>query len=245
MKALLLTLLLCYSCKQSATLSKGSVGLQISPVTMGISHLNEIPWNVGPRKEEKISQSFNFIMDMPKISEEDLEYVINEKGVDSWIVRMIVSRQSQNQDLGSLYTMFKPRRIARGNESSGAPTSVSIKVFYATAYASERFRSLKCPAFGHNKRIVSMDIKGTNEEFSLSVDQKNPYGEKSHQVELTPTSFNAGHSLIGEYFLEIAPYNSLTRTVHSTFKRIPMSIIVNQEENVNIPGCEGVHEEFQ
>ncbi len=245
MKALLLTLLLFYSCKQSATLTKGSVGLQISPVTMGISHLNEIVWNIGPKKEAQISQSFNFIVDMPKIDQDDLEYMIKERGVDSWIVRMIVLRNSQTQDLGSLYTMFKPRRIARGNESSGAPTSVSIKVFYAAAYASERFRSLSCPTFGHNKRISSMEIKGSDDEFSLSVDQKNPYGEKSHQVELTPTSFNGGNSLVGEYFLEIAPYNSLTRTIYSTFKRIPMSIIVNQEENVSVPGCEGVHEEFQ
>lgn len=245
MKALLLTLILLYSCKQSATLSKGSVGLQISPVSMEISHLNEIKWLVGPKKEEKISQSFNFVVDMPKISEDDLEYMIKEKGIDSWILRMIVSRQSQTQDLGSLYTMFKPTRMARDNESSGAPTSVSIKVFYAAAYASEKFRLFKCPAFSHNKRISSMEIRGENDEFSLSIDQKTSYGEKSHQVELTPTSFNAGNSLIGEYFLEIAPYNSLTRTVHSTFKRIPMSIIVNQEENVAVPGCEGVHEEFQ
>ena len=163
---------------------------------MEISHLNQIEWHVGMNKEETITQSFTFIVDMPKIKQDDLDYLAEHRNVDSWILRLIVTRGSETQDLGSLYTLFKPTKIARGSQM-GAASSVSLKVFYAAAYASERFRAFKCPAFGHNKTLASFEIAGANEEFSVSLGQVIPYNEKSHLVELTPSAFNGGNSLIG------------------------------------------------
>lgn len=247
MKALILSLslMLSYSCTKYAEFSKDAVGVHINPVTMEISHLNEISWLVGTKKEEKVTQSFTFIVDMPKIKQADLDFLADQKGIDSWIVRLIVNRGSETQDLGSLYALFKPKKVARGSQGTGATSSVTLKVFYAAAYASERFRAFRCPAFGHNKRISSMNIKGENEEFSLSVSQSAPYNEKSHLVELTPTAFNAGNSLIGEYFVEIAPYDSQKRLVHASFKRIPMYISVEREDSVRVRSCDGIHPELQ
>lgn len=246
MKAFILLLAaLLSSCTKYAEFSKSAVGVHISPVTMEVSHLNEIPWPVGQKKEEKITQSFTFIVDMPKIKQADLDFLTDQKGIDAWILRLIINRGSETQDLGSLYALFKPKRVSRGSQGTGATSSVTLKVFYAAAYASERFRAFKCPAFGHNKRISSMEVKGDNEEFSLSVSQAAPYNEKSHLVELTPTAFNAGNSLIGEYFIEIAPYDSQKKLVHSSFKRIPMYISVEREENVRVRSCDGIHPELQ
>lgn len=245
MKALFLTLLLVFSCSKNATVTKDAVGIQIHPVTMEVSHLNDIDWAVGLRKEEKITQSFTFIVDMPKIDEDDLEYLSDHKGIDSWIVRLIVNRGSETQDLGSLYALFKPKRISRGTQSAGATASVTLKVFYAAAYASERFRAMKCPAFGHTKKIDKMSIQGTNDEFSLSIGQSFPYNEKSHLVELTPSAFNGGNSLVGDYFVEIAPYDSTKRMIHSSFKRIPMHVSVMREEEVRVKSCDGIHPELQ
>jgi hypothetical protein len=120
-----------------------------------------------------------------------------------------------------------------------------LKVFYAAAFASERFRALKCPALGHNKKLASFEIAGVNEEFSLGLGQTIPYNEKSHLVELTPSAFNGGNSLIGEYFLEIAAYDSKNKMIHSAFKRIPMHIAVTREESVRVKSCDGIHQEFQ
>jgi hypothetical protein len=247
MKALILSLslMLSYSCTKYAEFSKGTVGVHIHPVTMEVSHLNEIPWLVGTKKEAKITQSFTFIVDLPKIRQADLDFLTDQKGIDSWIVRLIVNRGSETQDLGSLYALFKPKRVARSSQGTGATTSVTLKVFFAATYASERFRAFKCPAFGHNKRISSMGIKGENDEFSLTVSQSAPYNEKSHLVELTPTAFNAGNSLVGEYFVEIAPYDSKKKLVHSSFKRIPMYVSVEREESVRVRSCDGIHQELQ
>lgn len=244
MKALFLTLLLSYSCTKYATFSKEAVGISIHPVKMEISHLNEIEWNIGQRKEETVSQSVTFIIDLPKIRDRDLTYLNEQRGIDSWILRLIVVRGSESLDLGSLYALFKPRKMSRASSASST-SSVVMKVFYASAYASERFRSFKCPAFSHRKRIREMEIRGENEDFSLSVDQVTPYQEKSQLVELTPSAFNAGNSLVGEYFIEIAPYDSKKRLIHSSFKRIPMNISIVSENEVKVPSCEGIHPELQ
>jgi hypothetical protein len=246
MKALCLILitLLSYSCTKYADINKNAVGIEVSPVHMEIANLNDAEWFVGKRKEKKISQSFTFIVGMPKVREDDLQYLTDHRGVDAWILRLIAIRGSEAQDLGSLYAQFKPRKIGRG-ESGGATASVTIKVFYAAAYASERFRAFRCPAFGHNKKIESLQIVGENEPFFLTIGQSIDYKEKSHLIELSPSAFNGGNSLTGDYFVEIAAYNSQKKTIHSSFKRIPMSVSISQEEEINIPSCLGVHSEIE
>lgn len=246
MKALLiLSLLLIYSCTKYAEFSKDAVGINIEPVNMNINRLNEIEWWVGRPKEAKISQSFTFAVDMPKIRQDDLDYLTEHKGVDAWILRLIVNRGSETQDLGSLYTPFRPRKITRGNQGAGAASSVSLKVYYAAAYASERFRAFTCPAFEHRSKIDSMEIKGENKEFSISIDQSYPYNEKSQLVELTPSSFNGGHSLVGEYFVEIAPFDSKKKMILASFKRLPQSVVVLREDKISVKSCAGVHPELQ
>lgn len=218
------------------------MGLRLIDARMNIEHLNEIKWKVGKSKEAVVTQSIVFIVDMPKVANEDLEYLTKLKGVNSWILRLIVQRESKEQDLGSLYTRFSSTKAARG-QSGGAPSSVSVKIFYAAAYPSERFRFFDCPAFSHNKRVTNMSIEGNEEGFDINVAQPISYPEVSHLVELTPSSFNAGNSLVGKYFIEIAPYNYNTKTIYDSFKRIPMHVEVVSEEGQSIKSCSGVHQE--
>lgn len=244
MKALILTAFLCFSCTRYAEIKKDAVGVEIAPVQMDISHLKEIEWNVGLKKEETVSQSFTFIVDLPKIKEDDVDYLVQNKSIDAWILRLIVNRGSEVQDLGSLYTLLRPERLGRGS-SGDAPTSVTFKVFYAAAYASERFRSFKCPAFGHDRKLKDIMISGENDDFSLPLGPSAPYNEKSHRVELTPTAFNGGNSLVGNYYVEIATYDSKKKIIHSPFKRIPVFVSVKSEERIQIASCGGIHQEYQ
>lgn len=218
------------------------MGIQVSDVEMDFSHIKDIDWRVGKRKEEVVSQSFIFVVSLPKVSQEDLNMLQDKKGIDSWIVRLIVMRGSEKQDLGSLYTLFRPKRISRG-VSTGAATSASLKVYYAAAYASERFRMFKCPAFSHNRKIESIKVRGKNEPFNITVEGATPYAEKSQLIELTPSSFNGGNSLTGEYYVEIAPYDSVRKMIHSSFKRLPIYLEVTGEEKVDVASCAGVHQE--
>lgn len=228
------------SCTKYASVSRDSVGIHIAPIEMDISYLTEIPWHIGMHRDTKVTQSFTFTVDLPKIKKEDLEYLTQHKGIDSWILRLIVKRSSETQDLGSLFVQYHPRHSSRASSSSTSATKVAFKVYYAAAYASERFRSFKCPAFGHSKRIDKMDIEGPNDEFQIQLGQSIPYGEKPQLVELNPSSFNAGNSAIGEYWIEIAPYDSKNKMLHAPFKRIPRHVVVYSEEIVSVKSCDGI-----
>lgn len=240
---LFLSLLLLYSCTKYAEFSKDTFGVNIHPVHMKLSRLSEVKWLVGRPKRTYISQSFTFMADLPNIKQDDLEFLQEKHDIDAWIIRLIVQRGSETLDLGSLYAPFQSRKLFRGNHKTGAPSNVSFKVYYSAAYASERFRSFSCPAFGHNLKIDSMSIKGDNEPFTISVTKSSPYPEKTQLVELSPSAFNGGNTLKGEYFVEIAPYNSKKKVILSNFKRIPQSIVISKEERIEIKSCTGVHPE--
>lgn len=240
-----LCLILLASCTKHATVTRDSVGTLVQNVQMETYQLNEVEWFVGKRKEAKVTQSVIFFVGMPKVKEDDLRYLIEQKGIDAWIVRLILVRAGKEQDLGSLYTLFQPVSKGRRGTVAGPASSVTIKLYYAAAYASERFRSFKCPAFNHNKRITNMSISGENDPFEISVQGGMPYHEKSQLIELTPSSFNGGHTLVGEYFLEIAPYSSKTKQIFSSFKRLPMSVHIKEEESISIDSCAGEHPEIE
>jgi hypothetical protein len=244
MKALFLTVLLATACTKYSPVTKDAMGLRVSDVSVNISHLTEIEWPVGKKKEIILSQSFSFLVEMPRIRENDLEHITNTKGVNAWIIRMIVQRGSEKQDLGSLYAPFKPQKILRG-QSAGAAKNVSLKVYYAAAYPSERFRFFNCPAFSHDRRISKMEVRGEAKPFDINIEKITSYPEKSQLIELAPSSFNAGNSLVGDYYLEIAAYNSDKKVIHGGFKRLPVYLSVIEEEREQVKSCAGEHPELQ
>lgn len=241
MKLLLLSFLVMYSCTKSAKLQRETASAHLDGVQMKVLKLSEIKWPAGFREEAVVTQSITFIVQMPKVDQDDLDYLINERDVDSWILRVIVYRNGEKQDLGSLYAPYRPRKVSRTSTESAS--SVALKIFYAAAYASEKWRHSKCPPLGHNKKITEMRIEDTGEEFSLSIGGSQPYQEKSQLIELTPSSFNGGMSLVGEYSFEVAPYNSQKKMIHAPFKAIPGKVVVAKEESVSVPSCHGVHPE--
>lgn len=242
MKAIFLSLLLFYSCDEHSKLVTNAVGLQVQGARMDISQVQEAEWKIGKRKETEVSQGFSFILNMPKIKQEDLEYLIQTKGVDAWMIRVIQVKPSGSQDLGSLYTLFKPQHVSRGI-SSGAATSVGIKIYYAAAYASERFRSLQCPMFGHDKKIKEVEIQGEDSPFDIVLGQAISYKEKSQLVQLAPSSFNGGNELRGSFHLEIAAYDSKNKVIYGGFKRLPRYVEVTNETIEDVGSCNGVRVE--
>lgn len=235
---LLITILaFVYSCTKYAEVTRESFNDQVNRVNMDITYLKEAEWKVGQRNEATVTQSIAFLLDMPKVSEEDLAYLSSKHKIDAWIVRVITTRENKNQDLGSAYALFVPHQSGRGK--SRTPESISLKIYYASAYASERFRAMKCPTFNHNKRVTSMKIEGENKEFSINIGRPVPYGEKSQLVEFRPNSFNGGNTLAGTYFIEIAPYNSKEKVIMGGFTRIPKTVVVEKEQEISIPSCAG------
>jgi hypothetical protein len=238
---LLVSLLLLSACTRYAELKREATPT-VDGIRMDISELREIKWLIGKYRDTRVTQSFTFTVGLPRLPKDDLDYLTKHFGVDAWILRLIVYKGSERQDLGSLFTPFRASKVLRGS-SGTAPTKVSLKVYYAAGFASERFRTFNCPAFGHNKRLRELNVIGTDSTFALPITFPVTYRERSQQVALTPSSFNAGHTLAGEYYVEIAPYNSQTRQIYGEFKRIPRFVQVSGEEQVKVESCAGVHPE--
>lgn len=241
MKLLLLSFLVMYSCTKNAKLSRETASAHLEGVVMQVKNLSEIKWPAGFREDAVVSQSITFMIEMPRVDQDDLDYLISERGVDSWIIRVISYRNGEKQDLGSLYSLFRPKK--RSRTSTDSASSVSLKIYYAAAYASERWRNSKCPPLGHNKKIKEMRIEDSGEAFDLSIGGAQSYLEKSQLIELTPSSFNGGMSLAGEFSFEIAPYNSQKKVILAPFRKLPGKIIVEKEESVHVPSCAGVKTE--
>lgn len=239
MRALLfLIILLTSSCTKYSVLSRDAMGLHINAIDMKILRVDEVTWLVGKRREHKISQSFTFMVDTPKLSTKDLDYLTEQKGINAWIMRLVVQRGSDTQDLGSIYIPFRSKAKSRGHSGRQA-SSVFLKVYYAAAYASERFRMFHCPAFDHNRRIQSLKIAGEEKLINITLGPISHYREKAQHLELTPNAFNGGNSLEGDYFVEFAPYDYEKKMIHSSFIRIPQYVEVRSEEKISIPSCRG------
>lgn len=244
MKAFFLTILLLFACSRSSTLNRDGLEATLEDVTMDISHVDVVSWNVGLKKEAEVSQSFSFMIEMPQLKDDDVDYLLKQKNVDSWIIRLIQYRGSERLDLGTLMVPFQPKQITRAI-TSGPASHVFLKIFYAAAYASERFRSAKCPPFGHDKKITSVEVRGDNSSFTIPVGPAVNFGEKPQLIELTPSSFNGGHDLKGEYRLEIAPYNAKKKLVFGSFRPLPRWVEVETEERVTVDSCKGVRTESE
>jgi len=238
MKLLFLSFLLLISCKPTPELSREAMGARLDKLELEVKSLKEIKWLVGKKLEAEVTQSLVMQVDLPSLDESQLKLLQEYSKSDSWIVRVILERGRERQDLGALYAPFHPKsHYARGSNSSSTPSTVAIRIFYAAAFASERFRAMKCPPFGHDKRVTDFQISGKTQPQSLILNLSRSYPEKVQLVDLTPSSFNGGHTLVGNYFFEIAGYDSRTKTIQSEFLRLPENVSIKSEESQSIPTC--------
>jgi hypothetical protein len=51
--------------------------------------------------------------------------------------------------------------------------------------------------------------------------------------------------MVGEYFIEVALFNTSQKQTYSSFQRLPFSLKVLSEDSIVVDGCAGVHEEIK
>jgi len=238
MKVLILVLMLT-ACSRHADLVKDQVAVKIENAKMDITHPNLTEWRVGKHKEVELTQSFTFIIDLPKLSDDDLEYLIDQKDTNAWILRLIQIKGSEQMDLGSMYTLYRPKKITRVS-AAGPAGSVTIRVYYAAAFASERFRHLQCPMFEHDKKITDLEVEGSNDPIEIPIGYVSSYQEMPQLIEVTPSSFNGGNALTGTYHVEIAAYNFTKKELRSKFIRASRHIRVVEEKSMDMQSCRGM-----
>jgi len=240
-----LTLLLGLSgCTKNTTVHKDGASTRLSDVSFKAAKLNEVTWKVGRTLRDVVSRNVTAVIEMPNIDESDEEFLLKTYGVDAWLVRVTqITPASAKIELGTLHVPF--RGATKGRGGGMRVKSVSFSLTYAAAAMSERFRRFNCPAFSHDRRLDDYHIEGEEKPIELVVVAGSPYNEKFKANELVPTTFNIGHTMVGEYVVEVALMNTHTKTFYSSFKELPFHIKVASEKSVSVEGCAGVHEEYE
>lgn len=240
---ILIALLGLLACTKKAELKKDGVGVELAGLVWEIGSTSEGRWKVGKHLSNTVTKNVNFVLKLPKIDGTDMEFMAATYKVDAWLIRVIqTSAQNGRMELVTLYAPFIARSAARS--TGQMMKSVSFNLTYAAAAMSERFRRFNCPAFSHNKRVDDWTVVGEPAPVSVVIQPQGTFNEKLKPSDLVPMTLNVGHTMVGDYTVEVALFSTATKQIYSSFKALPQGLRVSAEDAIQIDGCDGVHEEY-
>lgn len=230
-------------CSKESILLREGVGVRLTEAQWGVASLSEVKWKVGKHLSNTISKNLNLLLSLPKIDGDDVIFLQTTYGVDAWLVKIIQSNVVSSQmELVTLYAPFLVRQTGR---SGGILTkSLSFNLTYAAAAISERFRRFNCPAFSHDKRLKEWEVVGEEKPIEILIRPESRFDEKLKLNELVPTTLNVGNSMVGEYYIEVALFNTAQKQIFSSFQRLPFHLKVLSEDSIVVDGCAAVHKEI-
>lgn len=239
LKVLILSILLIFSsCDE--TLDVGSSGgvHYGKKVYSEIERVINVPWKVGLKREARVSQGLRFFTSIPRFSKKAQETLASHYGVNSWIFRFTRVRRGKATKLRYFHLNFV--NITRNTKN------ISVSLFYQAAAVSKKFRFFHCPAFGHRFEISSHEVKerpqaGAKDLYVRSVEK---IRAKVTRFKFSPMVLPAGRSLLGDYYVDMAFYNSSSKQRFSNWHPINGIIRVSQENTKIISSCAGIKEEL-
>ena len=239
----LMIIMICfYGCRKEALYEAGKYNTSIVvPLDIKLSDLKVIDWKVGPGFKIIISKGIQFVFDLPLLSSDAAEDLYKTKKVNGWVIRVIKNGRRGRRILGYLYYPIKHKEKGRMSFGGQQIKSGAVRIFYAAASMSSRFRNFQCPAFDHNLSIESAVLEegGTAARFLVSAAEERRIPGKIDRFSLRPAIFNGEMSLVGSYEIELAFFNIETQRRKSNFITIPGKIVVKREERHVLRGCQG------
>ena len=232
------------ACSKESVLLRDGVGVRLTEAQWGVSSLSEAKWKVGKHLSNTISKNLNMVLALPKIDSDDVMFLQTTYGVDAWLVKIIQSNAlSSHMELVTIYAPFRVRQSGRAGGL--LMKSLSFNFTYAAAAISERFRRFNCPAFSHDKRLDKWEIVGEEKPIEILVRPEARFDERLKLSELVPTTLNVGNTMVGDYYIEVALFNTAQKQTYSSFQRLPFHLKVLSEDSIVVDGCAGVHEEIK
>ncbi|MCK5882315.1 MAG: hypothetical protein KAG61_01395 [Bacteriovoracaceae bacterium] len=240
---ILLTSFLSCSKEYSGYKSTGTKSAVISPVHSSIDSAEAIDWTVGTMGKYTVSKGIRLKIHFPALEMESVRDLNKKMKVDSWLVRIHKRSNYGSKILGYFFvpmiapgsdvysTSFRVRQIEYG----------VVNIYYAAAGHTPRFENLKCPPFNHQFRIEDKDIviQKSNKLTKMMVGPSE-YSYIRRKIEsfgYRPTTINAGMSLIGTYFADVALFDSKNKVKRSSYLQLPESVRVKLERTSPVPGC--------
>ncbi len=223
--------------------STGDKSAVISPVFSKIMSAEPIDWKVGMMGKYTVSKGIRLKVSFPKLSMESVQDLNRKMEVDSWLVRVHKRSNYGSEALGYFYVPM----IAPGSDVYSTSFRVRqidygvVNIYYAAAGHTPRFENLKCPPFNHQFKIEDEDIS-IEEGSQLTKMMVGPseYSYIHRKIEAfgyRPTTINAGMSLVGTYFVDVALFDSKNKVKRGSFLQIPEVVRVKLERTSPVPGC--------
>ena len=238
-----LLLILTFSCTDYAEVKKTSAGAFVSPNNLEMKQYTIEKWRVGPLRKQLVSKGIRVDLGFPVLDRDDLDNLLVEYGVNAWLIKVRRRSYSVNSVLGYIYIPLvvpgiqKKSKYRRHQIKQGA-----FSIYYSAAAISKRFENFECPAFEHNRYLDEVEIDSRD----ISVDrlftgrQTDEYvAAKVQKFSYSGNILNGGASLVGEYSVQVAMYNSETKRRKSNFVELKEILRIVDEKTRSLSGCEG------
>lgn len=228
------------SCDKKSEVVYSGKRVIIRPINTGLEKISIIKWKVGMMRNITISRGVQMIINFPNIDKKHLRFLVDNYGVDSWVIKVKRRGMMRNETMGYLYVpIILPgqKNIMRINQL----TTGSFKVFYAASAVSSRFSRLPCPAFKHDYLIEKVDLERSSPlvtNLIVSPVEEERILARVEEFNYANTVVNGGKELRGEYYLEIAFYNKERKVKLSNWIELDGVAKVLRERSVPIAGCE-------
>ena len=216
----------------------------IKPKRLHIDDPSIIDWPVGPLRNRTLSKGIEFRIHLPKIPDDELLKIIQAYKIDSWIINI---RRKSSGSVKTLRYFYIPIVNQASMAIQGSTThkphqrkDVNIKVYYVDAAVSDRFEHFQCPALGHNLVIREarlLERKSFDRFITIQSKTGSPFQHRADRYQSSSSKINGGKSLLGEYSVEIALYNSLDKRLFSNFYALKNVVKVSVERTRAIAGC--------
>lgn len=239
---LLILILIFSSCQKYSQFKDVNGHITILPTESKIEELSIVKWRVGPKRKQLLSKGIEFRLRLPVLSKDGLQHLLEESKVNAWLVTVRRNNRIREEVIERAYIPL----VVPGSDKSRFKARIRhmkhgyVRIYYRDAAVSHRYSEFSCPAFKHNKLITKVKIEETVIQHSpiiLSPHKKDKIMGKVNPFSYRPEPVNGDKSLEGRYSVEIALYNSETKTVLSNYFRFPQYAIVEREKEVIITGC--------
>lgn len=237
MKFFLMTFFIFVGCTKEYELQKKNGVYFLENIDVGIENIRHIEWKVGKTRSEIVSRGMRIDTKVPHINSEAISFLRSKFGIDGWIYKFEREDRGRSEHLGYVYYPLA--------NISGSTKTFSLNIYYHASVVSNRFRAFHCPAFDHRLLLDDIDVSTQNNNYdnNIYIRPKETIRAKVSKLQFTTHIFSAGTSMIGDYSVQMALYNSNQKKIYSNWYKVKNYIPVKKELNVSVPSCIGVKEE--
>lgn len=218
----------------------------VKPTPIKILGFKTVPWTIGQEKLIDLDQGLRLDFSLPVLKSSHLEELHNKRGVDALFAKIWYTDGKRDMLLGYLeIPLFRKVKSLRDQVSMGLKEKKTEKAYAQINYIAStlvpRTIQFKCPPLHHHFVLGDIKIRDfiskSDTKFVFISNNETEINRKVYPFTFQPQIFRGWHSLVGQYFIELAYYNSLKKRILTNFIRGQNYIDVLTEKEISVNEC--------